>query len=180
MHICAIDNNDKPICSATVPEALLFDFEAPNISVDEVRQASGSWFLKVNAIDNTTRQENIVLKYQINNGEWKSLTNGGQITIDNNMMNPRAYVSIKATDQYGNTSEVNNQYYSGTGSSDGKLPKPYVYAVSGSKYNESIYTNEDFVELEIYTSGNEFSYSSDGKIGAHGCLLHRKALYSNG
>jgi hypothetical protein len=163
MHICAIDNNDKPICSATVPEALLFDFEAPNISVDEVRQASGSWFLKVNAIDNTTRQENIVLKYQINNGEWKSLTNGGQITIDNNMMNPRAYVSIKATDQYGNTSEVNNQYYSGTGSSDGKLPKPYVYAVSGSKYNESIYTNEDFVELEIYTSGNEFSYSSDGE-----------------
>ncbi|HOJ12243.1 MAG TPA: hypothetical protein PK733_16870, partial [Clostridiales bacterium] len=86
MHICAMDNNDKPICSATVPEALLFDFEAPNISVDEEKQAL-----------------------------------------------------------------------------DDKLQKPYVYAVSDRKYNENIYTNEDFAELEVYTSGNEFSYSLDGE-----------------
>lgn len=106
MHICAIDDNDKPICMATVPEALLFDFISPDISADEERQASGAF------------------------------------------------------------------------SSDGRLQKPYVFAVSGSEYNESVYTNEDFIEIEVYTSGNEFSYSTDGENWSGWLPLISKGTFS--
>jgi len=160
-HVIAVDSSNNPIGAATIPDALLFDFKPPKVSIDEERQADGSFFIRADISDEYTITKDIKADYYINNPkEKRSLPANGEIIISKDMQNPEARLHIDVTDACGNY----NYYNLGPYKSDaGKLTAPYVSLYSAPRYNGRAYTNEDFVQLSMYTEADEFSYSQDGK-----------------
>lgn len=161
LHVRTVDSSNNPIGTATIPDALLFDFEPPRVSIDEERQADGSFFIRADVTDEYTKRGDIKAEYYINDsGKKRSLPANGEIIISKDMQNPEARLHIDVTDAYGNY----NYYNLGPYKNDaGKLTAPYVSLYSAPKYNGKAYTNEDFVQLSMYTEADEFSYSQDGK-----------------
>ncbi|OPZ47855.1 MAG: hypothetical protein BWY95_01206 [Bacteroidetes bacterium ADurb.BinA104] len=157
MHIIAADEEKKPIGSKTVPQPLLFDFKPPQVTVNAEMQADGSMKAVVHASDNYTPRKDIAVKYIVGNSGWQQLPENGEIIIGKDDLKPGTYVTIMATDAHENTTAPNFGPY-GNAESKPSASAPYINFYRGSKY-----TNEDFAELHIFNSVEEFSWSMDGE-----------------
>lgn len=169
LHVRAAGGNGSIVGAETVTEPFNFDFTAPEINVDANLLLANKWRLHVCATDNSTLPEDIYIRYMLNGAEWKTLDNDGVITFGSELQHNNISVVIEAIDQNNNKSTYKDVYYFNWSTEEGKLPEPYVYLSYGlpgmsygGSYSGTAYTNEDFVELEVYTTADEFSYSMDG------------------
>lgn len=173
LHVYAIDSSNNPVGAATIPDALLFDFNPPQVNVDAERQPDGSWVILANVTDEYTKKEDIKATYTINNTGGGNLPADGKIIIDKDMQNPYASLNINVEDAYQNRRSYNFSY-----SKDIKTEsKPIYSSVSlnlKNYYDGVSYTNEDFVQLSAYTKADEFSYSHDGKSWSNWIPLEKK------
>jgi len=171
MHIIAADGERKPLGNTTVPQPLLFDFKAPQVTANTEMQADGSMRVMVYADDEFTPRKDIAVKYITGGSDWQQLPGNGEITIDKDDLKPNTYVTIMATDAHQNYTAPNFGPY---GNAAPKLAAPYINLYRGTKY-----TNEDFAQLYIFSPVEEFSWSMDGS-GWSGWIPLEKEYTSNG
>ena len=156
LHIIAADGDKKPIGSKTVPQPLLFDFKPPQVTANAEMQADGSMKVTIHVSDNYTPRKDIEVKYILTNSDRQQLPENGEIIIGKDELKPDTYVNVTATDAHQNN---RNMLFGPYGNAESKLSAsaPYINFYRGSKY-----TNEDFAELHIFNSVEEFSWSMDG------------------
>lgn len=154
MHIIAADGERKPIGSKTVPQPLLFDFKPPQVTVNTEMQEDGDMRVMVHVSDEFTPEKDITVKYIVSNSGWQQLPGNGEIIIDKDDLKPDTYVTIMATDTHQNYAAPNFGPYGNAGK---KFAAPYINFYRGNKY-----TNEDFAQLHVFNTVEEFSWSMDG------------------
>ncbi len=167
LHIRAVNNLGQVLAAGTVPNPFSFDAVKPEIHVYETRDGR-QWKFQVAASDNNTLPEDIKLNYKVNADKPKPLENGGIITVDPGSLRYFT-LTITADDRNRNRQTFNQTYTYDLSTEDGKLPEPYIYAdygpwnsSFGSIFGGTAYTRDNFAQLEVFTTGNEFSYSIDG------------------
>lgn len=184
LHIRAADRDGQTLAAQTVPHLFSFDTTKPEILIDEKRDG-GKWQIQVMATDNLTLPEDIVINYQVNTDQWKPLDNNGIITVEPGT-GKYFTLTITAVDRNWNKQTFNQSYMNDNATEEGKLPQPYVFAdygpgnsSYGSVYEQKAYTRDDFAQLEVFTSGDEFSYSIDGVNWSGWLPLTDKDFFSN-
>ncbi|HWR62165.1 MAG TPA: hypothetical protein VN580_11170, partial [Clostridia bacterium] len=97
MHIIAADGERKPLGNTTVPQPLLFDFKAPQVTVNTEMQTDGAMKAMVHVYDEFTPRKDVAVKYVIGNSGWQQLPGNGEIIISKEDLKPNTYISIMAT-----------------------------------------------------------------------------------